>query len=273
MRTPGFSMVLVLCSLCGAAQNNPVTNGGFEVAEANGVPADWQPLGSARVETGEAHSGRQALHLWRTAETQGEVGLNRAWDQGSGQQGAMLAERKGGLRFWYKAVAAEPANSLTIQAIPMNERPLEVGGSRVVWRIPPMHVGDGRWHRGELAYDFTANADIRWVHVSARLVGEVGDLWLDDFEWVPEAGPSLQATELTLAEVKGREGEEATVTLTLGNPGGKPVEAGTAMLTAPEGLEATPKEASFEAVAPGKTVEVIWTLTGRRERAGEKVTA
>ncbi len=272
MRTVLPVLAAILGVLPAMAQDNPVSNGSFEVADANGVPADWSLLGSARVETGEAHSGKQALHLWRTPETQGEVGLNRGWDQGSGQQGTMLAERKGGLRFWYKAVAAEPGNSLTVQAIPMNERPLEVGGNRVVWRIPPMQVGDGQWHAGELAYDFTGLDTVRWVHVSARLIGEVGDLWLDDFEWIPEAGPSLQATDLTLTETKGREGEEATVTLTLGNPGGKAVPPGTASLTLPEGLRATPAEAGFGAIEPGETAEMEWKVVGRRDRIGEKLT-
>ena len=164
------SLLLVVATVlpcAGApAQQNPITNGGFEDVAGTGAPTDWEILGASRVETGEAHSGKRALHLVRTAEG-GEVGLNRRWAPNSREQGGMLSARRGGIRFWYKAVAADPADALTLQVIPMNEKPLEVGGHRVVWRIPAQHLGDGRWHQGALAYNFEGVSEAKWVHVGA----------------------------------------------------------------------------------------------------------
>lgn len=255
------------------AQPGPLTNGGFEESRLDGGPADWELLGSAQVETVEAHSGQRVLHLLRTPETQGEVGLNRAWSPTSGGQGAMLAERKGAVRFWYKAASADPADSLQVIVVPMNGTPQEVGGQRTQWIVPASHLGDGEWHQGALAYDYSGNADIQWVHVAARLTGTEGDMWLDDFEWLPEVGPVLQCAAPTIEEVPGEEGLAAELTVTVRNVGDAPLPAGTVSFSLPTGLTAEPAEPKFAEIAPRQQVDVPCMLTGRRSRSGQQIGA
>lgn len=254
-----------------AAQDNPITNPGFEQVDAAGRPVDWEILGSGAVQTADVRSGERALRLVRTPQTDGEVGLNRRWRPTSGDQGAMLAQRKGGIRFWYKALSAEPPDALSVQVIPMNDKPLEVGGKRVRWQVPAPHIGDGQWHEGAVAYDFTDVSEVRWVHVSARLVGESGELLLDDFEWVEEIGPVLQSGGLKLAETPGREGQEGALTLTLRNLGDRALPPGAATVHLPPGLSVPGARLATPAVAPGETAEVVWTVSGPRDRAGEHI--
>jgi hypothetical protein len=241
-----------------------VTNGGFEVLLPDGRPADWELLGDARVETGQAHGGQRALRLVRTPETRGEVGLNRAWKPNSGEQGTMLAALRGGIRFWYRAVSARPGNALTFQIIPMTKHPVEVGGTRVVWRVPAIHIGDGQWHEGRVAYDLRDVAGAQWIHVAARVLGTEGELWLDDIDWVSEVGPVIQVGELTLRETPGREGENAVLTAPLLNLGDRPASGVRCVLEVPNGLQATGGPAEAVAIAAGGRLALSWTLTGAR---------
>ncbi|MBP8954681.1 MAG: hypothetical protein KBI47_19995, partial [Armatimonadetes bacterium] len=198
-------------------QGNPVSNGSFETSTASGASAPgWEFLGNVRVMPTDTPDGKHALRLVREPGTTGEVGLNRGWSPSSGKQGDMLSLRKGAIRFWYKAVSADPPDALSVQVIPMSDKPLEVGqAGRTTWKAPSKHVGDGLWHQGIMAYDYTDEPDVKWVHVSSRLRGESGELWLDGIEWVSEAGPVFQSAGLTFEETRGREGEEGTLKLGL----------------------------------------------------------
>jgi len=254
------------------AQPNPITNGGFEEVGPDGSPVDWQILGTGEVDTADKHSGERALHLRNDTDKPAEVGLNRAWGP-PGQRLGMLEQRKGGIRFWYKAVSAGPPDGIKMCVIPMNDHPQEVGGGRVLWAIPPEHVGDGQWHQGAFAYDFEKNENVKWVHVGVRLYAGHADLWLDDFEWIPEIGPSLQADGLSLTETPGREGSECTAHLTVRNAGDRPLPAGEAVLTAPDGLAVAKAAVAFTELAPGESAKVAWIVTGRRDRPGVALAA
>jgi len=218
------------------------------------------------VEAGGAHSGERALHLVRAPDTRGEVGLNRAWKPGSGDRGAMAAAPQGGFRFWYKAVAAQPPDALTVQVIPMNRQPVEVGGHRVIWRVPADAVGDGQWHEGRVAYDLRDVDAVAWVQVGARVQGQVGDLWLDDIEWLPTVGPVLQVGPLAIRETPGREGEEGLLTGAILNLGDQEAAGVRCALELPQGLSTAGGPAGELTVRPGGRAEVSWALRGRRDQ-------
>lgn len=253
------------------AQEAVVTNGGFEQLLPDGRPADWELLGAARVDTGETHSGQRALHLVRRPDSGGEVGLNRQWKPGSEQQGTMLAALKGGIRFWYKAVSARPLDALTVQIIPMSKQPLEVGGNRVIWRVPAAHVGDGQWHEGRLAYDLRQVQGAQWVHVGARLLGQEGDVWLDDIAWVPEVGPVLQIQDLAIEETTGREGEDGVLSADLCNLGDQAARGVRVSVEVPKGLSAEGGPAAAIDIPAGAQHAVSWHLTGRRDQPGSQI--
>ena len=121
-KTIALLLLASLVCLGAWAQDNPVTNGSFEQAGANGLPVDWEVLGNAKL-VPEAHSGKAALLLDRLPDTKTETGINRRWAPDSGEQGAMLAELKGGLEFWYKAPQADADTKPRVYVIAMTAAP------------------------------------------------------------------------------------------------------------------------------------------------------
>ena len=277
-RTPGpeapRKTSLILAALCAPSitavlgQDNPVTNGGFEDVGPDGVPTDWQPIASFTVEAADVHSGARALRLRHEGPWTTDPGLNRRWGT-PGQRDAMLAQTRGGIRFWYKVNSAQPADGLRAVVIPMDTRPREVSAGRTSFAIASEHVGDGQWHQGAFAYDYSARTDVECVHVGLRLYADDVDIIVDDFEWVPEVGPVPQPVSMALREVPGREGEECDVTLTLQNVGDAPATGGTAELSLPQGLSAEPSSVPVPDIAPQDEAEVTWRVTGRRDQRGE----
>lgn len=280
MRAVVCALALTVAPACLAA-HNPITNGGFEALDARGRPVDWELLGDCSV-TDDAHSGARAMLLQRTSAER-ECGLNRVWRQGSGQQGTMLSELRGGVRFWYKALEASDPRGLIFYVIPMSAEPLEVGGLRAAYTIPPQHIGDGQWHEGALAYDYTDQPGIRWVHISPRIRGERARLILDDISWVESIGPMPAVTATELREVPGCAGEECVIRATLTNAGDRPTDRASASIDLPAGLSSEDElTREIAPLAAGQSIAVEWTVIGRRAsaqritvsfEAGERVAA
>ena len=221
------------------AQDNPITNGSLEAVGANGVPTDWELLGTVSV-VPTAHSGKNTLLPDRTENGKVETGLNREWKINSGEQGKLLAELKGGLEFWYQAPAAGSGARLMVGLIAMSSAPLEgTGAARAMYEVPQSHVGDGKWHRGLVKYDFTDKPLAKWVHVAARIYGGTGQLLLDDLKWVPAVGPLPKVQKLTLVENPGQEGEACTLKAQVTNVGDQPMQAAQAQIVLPDYLKTT----------------------------------
>ncbi len=266
MRAAIRALALTLALPCLAAAQS-ITNGGFETLDPRGNPVDWELLGDCSV-TDDAHSGEHAMLLQRHS-ADGLCGLNRVWEQGSGRQGTMLSELRGGVRFWYRAEQASDPGGLVFYVIPMSDEPLEVGGLRASYVIPPQHIGDGQWHEGALAYDYADQPGVRWVHISPRLRGAGARLLLDDIIWVESIGPMPAVKSLELRETPGREGEQCVIEATLANAGDRPTERATASIELPGGLSAQGETTRpVAALAPEETATVAWTVTGRRESEG-----
>lgn len=267
MRALALALVL-LPGLC-LAQENPVTNGGFEALDAAGNPVDWQTMGSCKVTT-DAHWGKYAMLLERDPQTEGEVGMNRAWEAYGGKQGAMLSQLKGGIRFWYKAEVASGPKSLLVYVIPMSADPLEnTDQQRAEFDVPESQVGDGQWHEGLLKYDFTGSQKVKWVHISPRISGARARLLLDDFSWVDHVGPLPAITKTELTEVKGREGEECLVQAQVQNAGDETLEIGMGALKLPEGLTAEGGPVrTLQALKPDDYGHFTWRVRGLRADKG-----
>ena len=253
-----------------ADQAPVITNGDLEQLNADGFPLDWQPVGESVTITSDAHSGKVAFRLVRTAETPTpETGLNRGWKPDSGERGAMLDRLKGAVVFHYKAVSQSRPGSLQVQMIPMSARPYEdTASARVIFAAPDAHVSDGQWHRGVVRYDFTDDPKVRWVHIGPRLTGP-GELLLDDFSWTDRVGPLLQVGRVGWSESNEAPGREATITLKLENRGDAPSPATTLAAQMPAGLELSPAPpATVPALASGEACELTLTLRGERRAKG-----
>lgn len=263
-------MIVGACGLMAQPQN-PITNGSFEDLTPEGWAADWQRVGARVTLTEDAHSGKYAVLLDRTPqaiENNWETGLNRDWQAHSGQQGAMLSQLKGGVKFWYKVPHAPPDARLAFFMIPMSADPLEnTGGSRQGFDVPVEHFGDGQWHQGVLAYDFTATKRCKWVQVSPRLISSEPAQWIiDDIEWVESVGPVANIMGMRLDEVRGREGQEAILTVRIRNAGDQPL-SGTAELRLPDYLKCDEGATqTFGPLQPGDIASLKWRIRGPRDR-------
>lgn len=267
---------LMLCRLVAAQAVNPVTNGGFETLAPNGFPEHWETVGRQAEIVTDARSGDRALLLRRTQEavdSRWETGLNRRWRMDSGEQGSMLAVPKGGIRFWYKVLAGGPGAVLKMNAIAMDERPFEgCNVPRASYQVPQNHIGDGTWHEGVLAFDFSENKRFRWLQVSPRVTGPAGTEWvLDDIHWVESVGPLPAILSLKIYELPGG---DCQVRCLMANSGDARLAAGEVVLTPPAGLtivDSTPEQ-------PVRTLEgdtfaiAAWRLRGPRP-AGTMATA
>jgi len=265
---------LTLALVGGATRGraDPVTaisNGGFEQIGADGFPLDWAPVGETATVTSDAHSGRAALRLVRRPDTAAvETGANRAWRPDSAERGAMLDQLKGGIVFYYKAIAQAEPGTLTVQIIPMSARPWEdTGSERMAFRVPDGEVGDDQWRRGAVKYDFTGNPRVKWVQVSPRVLGP-GELLLDDFEWVEKVGPLLSIKQVMFTESAGAPGREAKITVVVENRGDERVGRDRLTAEVPEGLEVLPREAEVPVLDAGQAQEFSFALRGARVREG-----
>jgi hypothetical protein len=264
-----LTLCLVFAGAIAFAQPDPVTNGGFEELDAKGFPADWSAVGTGVKVTTEAHSGKYAMRIERGKQPEAgpETGLNRAWTPDSGEQGRMLAETKGGIIFWYKIIAAAPSADISIQVIPMSARAWEdTGEPRVLRRLPNDLAGDGQWHEGRLAYDFSGKSAVKWVHVGARITGSPATLLLDDIRYVERVGPLLNVEKVHVYPDAKQPGRAALLTASVTNIGDAPTGAVQLLLELPEGITAAPA-GPLPPLAVGGAEVVRWNLSGTM-RAG-----
>lgn len=254
--------ILLLATVTSAAE--VVTNGSFEEVSPQGLPARWSPVGNRVELCSDAHSGRHSLRMVRTADTEtAETGVNDALDREHPKP------LKGGFDFWYMAVSAKGAK-LNVYAIPMTDEPLErTGSSRATFTVPEGHLGDGRWHRARLKYDFTGDPKVKLVHFAARIVGSAGELLLDDISYVERVGALLEFRRVDLEEDPQRPGERGTLRATLENKGDEPAGNVFASLTAPAGLTPSPAQLPLGPLTPDATATAVWSLEGARSQASE----
>ncbi|WP_347244113.1 hypothetical protein [Thermogutta sp.] len=256
--------VVFASSLPIAAENgavspeNSCTNGSFEILGKNGFPVDWGPVGREVSLSSDAHSGKYALRLVRTAETATpETGLNRT---------RLITELKGGIDFWYKAVSAEGAQ-LNIYVIPVNEEGIERTGSpRATFTIPEDHIGDGHWHHARLKYDYTDNPKVKSVHFAARIVGTAGELLLDDFQYVAKVGPVPHIKKVLLEEDPQTPGREARIRVLLANAGDRPADNVEVTISLPGQVRDRPKKTTVPRLAPDEIRPLYFAWTGVRDR-------
>ncbi len=269
---PGLSVVALLCVpfIATAAEANPVSNGGFEEAGSDRRPRDWEYVGREARLVRDAHGGKRAVLLRRTPEIAAqeklETGLNRAWQPHSGEQGRMLTERKGGIRFYYKVLRADADTHLRFYVIPMTAEPMEdTGTPRAMFEVPRNHAGDGQWHVGIVGYDFANATDCRWVQVSPRIVGTGTAEWLlDDIRWVREAGPVPVISDLRLYESPGAEGRSCTLRLVFRNVGDHPLKTQAVLSLSNELRTRENPTRTVGPLAPQDTTAVEWTVLGTR---------
>lgn len=261
MNVLAWTLAIAVSASAPAAPADAPANGSFEVVTPAGLPAQWGAVGQTVETSSDARSGRRALRLLRTRDTQTlETGVNDAL----GTPGKPLA---GGLDFWYKAIAADNAK-LNVYVIPMGAEGVEnTGAPRATFTAPAEHVGDGQWHHVRLKYDFSNNPKVKWVHFAARIVGTAGELLLDDLAYIERVGPMLRFGKIRLEEDADLPGRRGTLRAELENAGDVAVKDARVKVALPDGVRATPAEVRLGDLAVDAKTWVTWTLDGPRSNA------
>lgn len=265
--------LLMMTFVPAISDENPVTNGGFEELDSKGFPLHWEAVGGPPTsEIGvstDAHTGKYSLRLHRIKEVPSEeTGLNRAWQPFSGKQGSMLSQLKGAISFWYKAVSADKDAKLTFFVIPMSSKPLEdTGLPRQAFVVPQSHIGDGKWHRGVVSYDFSDKPQVKWIMLAPRIIGGKGDWLIDDVEYLEKAGAVPLIYKVYIEEVKGMEGRECILKAELQNIGDDVGDL-TVSLSLPSYLQTSvPLTKELKSVGIKEFPrEVSWRIQGLRDR-------
>jgi len=257
-----------IVSLVSFAQDNPVTNPGFEELDSNGWATGWEKVGSVvEISTREAHSGKSSCHLVRTPETEdAETGLNRDWKPDSGEQGSMLVQKKGWISFWYKAIKGK--GNLHVYIIPMSSRPMEdTGEQRFDFTIPVEHVGDGKWHQGWIKYDYSGAPKVKWVHISPRILGREGEIYLDDFAYVEKREGQASLKEGFFSEPESM-GEEGEIKASVANIGDMTLSNVKVELKLPSSIKADKSTVqTIENIPAGAAKTIFWRVSGVSDKA------
>ncbi|MBC7327312.1 hypothetical protein H5T87_04260 [bacterium] len=276
-----FLIFIAMTILPLLGQVNPVTNGGFEELNEQGFPLHWEPVGGPPTsEIGvspDAHSGKYSLRLHRVKEVPTEeTGLNRAWKPFSGEQGSMLSELKGAISFWYKAVSADKDTKLTFFVIPMSAKPLEdTGNPRQAYVVPKSHIGDGKWHKAVVTYDFSKKPEVKWIMLAPRIIGGRGDWLIDDVEYLPNAGAVPAINKLYIDEIAGQEGKACFVKVEIQNIGDEVGDINITLTLPPYLKTSSPLFQEVKSLGIKEFPrEISWKVEGVREKVDSiKITA
>lgn len=242
-----------------------IPNAGFEQNDGR-MASGWS--GQALVST-DAHSGRAA-------------GLVRSADRKPSMFQVMLkGVRAGRLGFWYKALKGVSATDPQVDSnIHLDVGPLNAQGHepfshhRKIYKIPAAHMGDGRWHHTEIAFNYMDAPDATGIFVGPR-INELtidtmptgpGEVLFDDFTLTP-LGPQPRLGTPAMVETPGREGEEGHIICDLTNEGDMPLAAATSVtLSLPKGADLTTTDPVRKApsLAPKATARLVWGVLGRR---------
>lgn len=273
---PGALVVLMFFSIALACRSsvaefqagNVCTNGSFEILGPNGFPVHWAPVGREVSVSRDAFDGQFSLRLVRTRQTATpETGLNRAHRPGDPRPG-LIDRIKGGMQFAYKAISAEDAE-LRISVIPVNEQLVEkTGAPRTTYVVPAEHIGDGRWHLARIAYDYTDNPQVRYVHFAVRIVGTAGEILVDNFTYLESAGPVISLGDPLLEEDTTRPGEAGVLRVVVNNLGDRPADICELSLVLPPGLEADPPVQRLTNLQIKQPTAVRWNILGTRRTEG-----
>ncbi|MBM3492890.1 MAG: hypothetical protein FJX72_01000, partial [Armatimonadetes bacterium] len=258
------AVVGVVCLVLGACRADiAITNGGFETLGDGYFPADWSAVGPGVAVSTECRTGRHALRLNRSAANPmpPETGLNRGWTPNAGR-GAMLDCTRGILHAWFRLRSASPDASVALVVIPMGEPGFEnTGEMRAMRTIPGDLAGDGLWHEAKLAFDYSKNAAVKWVHVGVRMTGGPADLLVDDFSLADGDEPILQFEKVRVTPDRAHPESRAVLSAMVSNSGS--AASGAISLTVHGRVGLTIEgPVAIEPLAAGDARIVTWDLRG-----------
>lgn len=258
-----------------------LTNGGFEELGPDGLPVGWtafcyrgQMGEDALVEvTADSFEGRAALRMKVTSKA--TCGLNRRYPTlVKGKRiraiGDLLPVRRGGFTFRYKLIETKGDN-VRFYVIPMGEDNFETA-SRTVYVLPKIFAGDGRWHIGVIAFDYSNSPDVRSVQVAPRINegGEAGpgDVILDDIRYLERVGWHLRVGDVRFIPDLDNPATSGVIEIEADNTGDEPAPIDVS-LSSPDKLTFSPLDLP-KSIRPGERTKLRWAVSGFRS-AGSRI--
>ncbi|RKX99261.1 hypothetical protein DRP77_13620, partial [Candidatus Poribacteria bacterium] len=263
---------LLLCSL---------SNGGFEEIGPNGLPVGWAVFW-ARGEMGrdvvaevtdDAFEGGKAFRMKVTSKA--SLGLNRSYPAiGKGKPapslGDLLPVKKGGFTFRYKLIETTGDN-VRFYVIPMGEDNFETA-YRAIYVLPKLFAGDGRWHLGAIAFDYTDDPRVRSVQPAPRINEGgrpgPGEVIFDDIRYVERVGFHLRISDLRVVPSPDDPARGCVIEVEFENTGDSPAEPVVQLSS--DSLKLTPLDLPRR-IDPGKRGTLRWEGIGLR-RLGTRLT-
>lgn len=258
-----------------------LTNGGFEEIDANGLPIGWS-IFWARGEIGrdvlaevtdDSFEGERAFRMKVTSKA--TLGLNRRYpvigrDKPAPSLGDLLPVKRGGFTFRYKLIETRGDN-VRFYVIPMGRDNFETA-NRTTYILPRLFAGDGKWHIGAIAFDYSKILEVNSVQVAPRINegGEPGPggMILDDIRYVERMGWHLRVEDVKVIPDPESPASSGTVEMEIENTGDEPAPI-RVDVRPPQRLALEPIELP-EIIAPGERTKLRWRLIGLR-RPGDRI--
>jgi len=265
-------LALIANSVClgqEAKKENLCLNPGFELLNPAGdnFPLNWsrsaEPFGEASATIDKkAHGGSISVRM--IASAKGVARLNSD----------LIPIIKGKVEFYYKAIKATlGGDNLRLYVIGMNKKSVEV--TRAAWTVPVKYIGDGKWHLGELEFDFTAYTAVAAVVAAPRVnensISAEGDWLIDDFECLGSLGskaePRPEIEALYMPDHVLQSGKIALLVVQIRNSGRGQIGESKIRLVLPEGVTISGKSAAEEVrvdtLDPGQWCRLTWDLIAK----------
>lgn len=233
-------------------------NGGFEEIQGD-KPTHWA-VGAIRGELGKdvivtisslAHQGKYAMELKSFGN--GTAVLNSE----------PVPILKGSVTFYFKAISSNGKDNLAVFVIPLDKNGRETSPGRAQFIIPHSFIGDNKWHKGKIEFNFLDNQNVEMVLVGIRInesgVPGAGHLLVDDVTLTPakyEIGPRLKAF-ITFKRPVYLVGETPMLLIKVKNEGRTSSEEGIIRVELPSCL----KESSLPKIDKEKEEEFHFELS------------
>ena len=227
---------------------NLAPNPGFEKLNpaGNNFPVGWGAgavRGTSVTITKTAHSGSLAVEMKATAPV-------NCW-----MNSQVIPVREGRVTFWFRALSSNVAGkNLVFYVLGVNAAGIE-SAPRVAYFVPAADVGDGRWHKGTLQFDYRNRPEIRGIILAPRINEATtpgkGAWILDDVDLRRARRPAdIQVSAFWTTTPLLLIGKPATLGVQITNVGDLPSGSTTVKLSPPTGVELAPGLPSVIHVGP-----------------------
>jgi hypothetical protein len=144
---------------------------------------------------------------------------------------------KGKVIFNYKAISSGGSDNLAVFVIPLDKNGRETSPGRAKYIIPKSHIGDGKWHKATIDFDYLDFPNVEKVLIGARInesgIAGEGHFLIDSVSLIPASYQLLPKISLLIAPARPiyLVGEKPKLNIRVKNEGRKDSSEGVISLT------------------------------------------